>query len=92
MKGYYFYNKSLDIPIFYNGERWVKADGSTISVKNYGTFDEKPQSDNIYIGFRYFCTDRQTIEQMAADSDLKGIVIFYKGDNVWVDALGRTVE
>lgn len=92
MNGYYFYNKSLDIPIFYNGERWVKADGSTISVKNYGTFDEKPQSDNIYIGFRYFCTDRQSIEQKATNHNLKGIEIIYKGNNVWVDALGRIVE
>ncbi len=92
MNGYYFYNMTLDVPTFYNGNRWVKADGSEISAKLYGSFADKPSSDKIYIGFRYFCTDRQSVEQSSIDPDLKGIEIIYKGNDVWCDALGRIVE
>lgn len=53
--------------------------------KERGTFAEKPK--NPYIGYQFFCTDRQTAEG-ASD----GMVIYYKGGNVWVDALGRTVS
>ena len=61
-----------------------------------GTFENKPNGENIYIGFSYFCTDKQTTEGYT-----NGIMIFYKGqdttdpDNptdVWVDALGRIVS
>ena len=52
---------------------------------NAGTFADKPASP--YIGFRYFCTDKQT-----AEGQTDGIDIIYKGNNVWVDALGRTIS
>lgn len=35
----------------------------------------------------YFCTDKQTTEGIT-----NGIMIYYKGDSVWVDALGRVVS
>lgn len=53
--------------------------------KEKGLFAEKPQTP--YIGYQFFCTDKQTTEGAS-----NGIVIYYKGDNVWVDALGRVVE
>lgn len=53
--------------------------------KERGTFTEKPQ--NPYIGYQFFCTDKQTTEGAS-----NGIVIYYKGNNVWVDALGRVVD
>ena len=56
-------------------------------VSTSGTFSNKPSSSDIYVGFRYFCTDRQTTEG-ATD----GIEIIYKGNDVWVDALGRVVS
>ena len=42
----------------------------------------------IYI-FRklYFCTDKQSTE-----GGTNGIEIIHKGNNVWVDALGRVVS
>ena len=54
-------------------------------VDGSGTFSNKPSSP--YVGFAYFCTDKQTTEG-ATD----GIVIYHKGSNVWVDALGRTIS
>lgn len=62
-------------------------DGATIGVKRCGTFNEKPEEKDIYVGFKYFCTDRRTQE-----SDVDGIEIIYKGSNVWVDALGRIIK
>ena len=35
----------------------------------------------------YFCTDKQTTEGAS-----NGIMIYHKGNNVWVDALGRVVS
>lgn len=59
-----------------------------INIDNYGLFDDKPTKEQgISIGFAYFCTDKQTSE-----GSTNGIMIYYKGDGVWVDALGRTVE
>lgn len=53
--------------------------------KERGTFEERPS--NPYVGYSYFCTDKQTTEGAS-----NGIVIYYKGGNVWVDALGRVVD
>ena len=58
----------------------------TADIQTSGTFDNKPVN-GANIGDSYFCTDKQTTEG-AAD----GIMIYYKGDNVWVDALGRVVS
>lgn len=51
----------------------------------HGSFNDKPT--DIDVGFAYFCTDKQTSE-----GTTNGIMIYHKGDNVWVDALGRVVE
>lgn len=70
---------------------WREPDGALARVPRSGVFEHKPSSANIYVGFKYFCTDRQTTEG-ATD----GIEIIYKGQennqDVWVDALGRVVE
>lgn len=51
-----------------------------------GTFANRPTT-LLSIGQSYFCTDKQTTE-----GTTNGIMIYYKGSNVWVDALGRAVE
>jgi hypothetical protein len=64
------------------------SNGVKYGTKYSGTFAEKPiDEQNISIGFAYFCTDKQTSE-----GSTNGIMIYYKGDNVWVDALGRVVS
>ena len=69
-----------------NGDpKWLDSEGNRADCKKSGLFDEKPVRPTI--GYSYFCTDKQTEE-----SGISGIVIFYKGDNVWVDALGRVVN
>lgn len=53
-----------------------------------GTFDQRPKLTNkTNLGFTYFCTDRKTKE-----SARNGILLFYAGDNIWVDALGRIID
>ena len=54
-----------------------------------GTFANKPtvSNNNIEVGFKYFCTDKQT-----AEGQSNGIEIIHKGNDVWVDALGRVVS
>lgn len=62
-------------------------DGLPAGISRYGTFALKPSPSDIYVGFRYFCTDRQTTEGAT-----NGIEIIHKGNDVWVDALGRVVS
>ena len=69
--------------IYYNKE-YHYLDGSLVG-KTEGAFSNKPKSPKI--GYSYFCTDKQTVEG-ATD----GIMIYHKGDDVWVDALGRVIE
>lgn len=57
-------------------------------IERSGTFASKPTAANgIPVGFKYFCTDKQTTEGAT-----NGIEIFHKGSDVWVDALGRVVN
>mgnify|MGYP007013881522 CR=1 FL=1 len=50
-----------------------------------GAYADRPTSPNV--GQMYFCTDKQTTEGAT-----NGIPIYYKGNSVWVDALGRTIS
>lgn len=84
-KGKFNFN---NIPTWFNGEKYVNSNGLDINIKNTGTFAEKPiASTGIPNGFAYFCTDKQTTEGQA-----NGIMIYHKGSDVWVDALGRTIS
>ena len=58
--------------------------GNDISL-SWGEFSNKPSSP--VVGYKYFCTDKQITEGAA-----NGIEIIHKGNNVWVDALGRVVS
>lgn len=70
-------NESIKVPV---PKQW-----SQLSLKSSGNYNEKPL--NPEIGFAYFCTDKQTTE-----GSTSGIMIYYKGNNIWVDALGRVVK
>lgn len=72
----------------------VNQNGDTVYSTDYykrnGTFSEKPNSTDVSIipaGFQYFCTDKQSEE-----GSEPGIMIYHKGNNVWVDALGRVIS
>ena len=69
------------------GKGWREYDKAKLGVLRSGTFEQKPMKDDIYVGFAYFCTDRQTTE-----GTTNGIMIYHKGNDVWVDALGRVVS
>ena len=76
--------ETLDNGSTYKGEEWVCLTGSAMS----GTFSQKPaHSDGIKEGFSYFCTDKKT-----AEGTTNGIMIYYKGNDVWVDAMGRVIN
>lgn len=83
--GEQFFDNQYNKPVWWNGIEWIDATGGIANHLRSGLFQQKPSQPSI--GFEYFCTDRQTTEG-ATD----GIMIYYKGDNVWVDALGRVVE
>lgn len=80
-------NSSNKTPYWYIDNKWVNAEGISYNIKKFGTFSNKPSSLEIPIGFSYFCTDKQT-----AEGNSNGIIIYYKGNNVWVDTLGRIVN
>lgn len=98
-RGFKYFDTTLGKPIYVksvdytNGQHvpsWYEADGVIAGTKRSGTFAEKPNAANavngIYVGFRYFCTDKQTTE-----GQTNGIEIIWNG-TAWVDALGRTVS
>ena len=84
-----YYDSSLHKLIRWNGKYWADANNVNIDAKSSGTFAQKPTVENhfISVGFKYFCTDKQTVE-----GAINGIEIIHKGNNIWVDALGRTIE
>ena len=67
--------------------KWQNDQGITDTVNYSGTFENKPSKGDITIGFEYFCTDKQTTEGAT-----NGIMIYHKGGDVWVDALGRVIS
>lgn len=84
---------------------YSKSDSPDDAYESYapasGTFENKPAADSIYVGFKYFCTDRKIdpsdlsiITPVAPDTG--GMDITFKGtvsnEDVWVDALGRVVS
>lgn len=83
------FSTSTNKPVWKTDEYWIYADGVREGTNYSGTFAQKPTESErgISIGFGYFCTDRKTSEGAS-----NGIMIYYKGSNVWVDALGRIVE
>lgn len=78
----------LILRTFTNGDvkfDWELTDYMAIKDGSFGNYQSKPT--NAEIGSSYFCTDRQTSEGAS-----NGIMIYYKGNNVWVDALGRVIS
>ena len=73
----------------WNGLYWVGYPEVIMGTPMYGNFLDRPtvSAYNIPIGFRYFCIDKKTSE-----GNTEGIEIIHKGNDVWVDALGRIVE
>ena len=88
-EGQCLYDVNLKKFKFWNGTNWVEEDKVLAGTLRVGTFEQKPTEDVnfINVGFAYFCTDKQTSE-----GSNNGIMIYYKGDNTWVDALGRIVS
>lgn len=84
--GWGYFNTTLKKQMYKGNNIWVDSEGNNIKFKKSGTFSDKPITD-VPIGYAYFCIDRKSTEASS-----NGIVIYYKGDNVWVDALGRVVE
>lgn len=84
-----YYAKDIDAYVYTTVDKYYNIiyhhlNGDIVD-KLSGSFSNKPK--NVKVGYQYFCTDRQTSEGAS-----NGIVIYYKGNNVWVDSLGRTIE
>ena len=60
-KGTIYRDTDICKTIMWDGNRWVEEDGATAGVKRSGTFSNKPASTDIYVGFKYFCTDLSQI-------------------------------
>lgn len=85
--GFEYFDTTLNKPIWWNGTKWIDSEGNNVNSIpiTSGTFANKPAG--VGIGYAYFCTDKQTTE-----GSTNGIMIYYKGSNTWVDALGRVVS
>lgn len=84
-----YYAKDIDAYVYTTVDKYYNIiyhhlNGDIVD-KLSGSFSNKPK--NVKVGYQYFCTDKQTSEGAS-----NGIVIYYKGNNVWVDSLGRTIE
>lgn len=84
--GDFYFDTTLKKPLWVNNGDWVDSDGLGINIKKVGTFEERPNKSLIPIGFQYFCTNKNTEE-----GQQMGILIINKGEDVWVDSLGRTI-
>lgn len=71
---------------FYEVDDWImNTPKYSILVSTNGTYANKPSEPPI--SFQYYCIDKQTTE-----GQTNGIMIYHKGNDVWVDALGRVVS
>lgn len=68
---------------------WIEVDGTKEGTPRSGTFANKPTVTRnfISVGFKYFCTDKQSTE-----GGTNGIEIIHKGNDIWCDALGREIS
>lgn len=85
--GFPFYDKDLKKPLWYNGDKYIDANGDSVGIIKAGKYSERP--DNPRIGFEFFCTDGYTED---GGSSNQGIPIFHKGNDVWGDALGVLMD
>lgn len=87
--GFEYYDSSLEETIVWDGSKWLNIAKVVAGTPTYGTFSQKPSvlANLIPIGYKYFCTDKQTSEGTS-----NGIEIIHKGNDVWVDALGRVIS
>ena len=83
--GFQYFDTTLNKPIWWNDTQWVNSDGNDADSPMSGSFADRPTG--VKVGYSYFCTDKQTTE-----GSTNGIMIYYKGSNTWVDALGRVVS
>lgn len=93
---------STSLQLYIKSNQWGFASSGTNYIKNLNaTFYTKEPNHNIFIscgnfedrptntpiGFGYFCKDRKTTE-----GNTNGMMIYNKGENIWVDSLGRVVN
>ena len=89
--GICYWATDLKKPLYfrYVNKKFYNAEGYIYDIKLSGTFIQKPTVEDydIKVGFKYFCSDKKSPE-----SNELGLVIYHKGNNVWVDSLGRIVD
>lgn len=83
--GYFAYDSKIGSFCYYNNKNWSILSSLPYNTKSSGYFEHKPS--DVPIGFAYFCLNKKTEEGANF-----GITIYYKGEDTWVDALGRVVE
>lgn len=95
-QGNSYFDVEVNKPIFYNGVKWLDYRNVVPETPTSGIFSDKPSSSDVYIGYGYFCTDRKIdpsdMSIISVSSDTGGMMIYSKGSNIWVDALGRVVS
>lgn len=86
--GNFLYDISLKKPVYWNAEdkTWYDSIGNNANAIRVGLFVDRPTSF-INIGFPFLCIDKK-----AVNDNTNGLVIYYRGDNIWIDALGRVVD
>lgn len=75
MNGYFYMDTQLNVPIWYNRNSWIEADGQPASILRMGTKAQRP--NNAKAGFQYFDT-------------VINKPIWWTG-NKWIDATGADV-
>lgn len=85
----YYPHTSLQIAFPDIYQYYINRSGTHFrNERSSGSFNNRPiESQGARVGYSYFCTDKQTSE-----GGTNGIMIYHKGNNIWVDSLGRVIE
>lgn len=73
------YKKLLEVLSFKQLIKETHKNNMSIDALKFGTFEQKSTTEiyNISIGYKYFCTDRQT-----SKDSTNGIMVYHKEGNV----------
>lgn len=58
--GLKYFDTDLNIPIYWDGNKWIDSDGNSLDLPHKGSTEERPE--NVKFGYIYYNTDIENIQ------------------------------